>query len=311
MNETSVRRTAGNGSHSAARNPLLWILGMLCVAAAFGVAYWAFVLTATGQQADNNALRGAIAYLDADTARRPALALLGELPTVSAGIGLLALALAAAVRRSLFAPAVAALAFGAAVLSSQVLKLVVLDRPDKDISEATVNSFPSGHSTFAAASMVAVFLVTSPRWRPLVATGGGLYAALAGSATFVLGWHRPADILAAYLLAVFWGLLGGLVILRRQASWNVWRGSSDHWASARAWVAVLWIPGVVSLGGAAAAYWFVAHARGETGTEGLGWYLVAGVLLIVGSALFLFGLGSAFFSNQTRAPQTTRRRPQR
>ena len=34
-------------------------------------------------------------------------------------------------------------------------------------------------------------------------------------------------------------------------------------------MAVLWIPGVVSLGGAAAAYWFVAHARGETGTEGL------------------------------------------
>lgn len=300
MNDTRVLTAVGRGSHRAARSPALWILGMLCIAAAFGAAYWAFVLTATGQQADDNALRGAIGYLKADAARRPALAFLGELPAVSGGIGVVVLAAAAVVRRNVFAPVVAALAFGAAVLSSQVLKHLVLDRPDKNISEATVNSFPSGHTTFAAASMVAVFLVTTPRWRPFVAACGGLYAALAGGATFVLGWHRPADILAAYLLAVFWGLLGGLVILRGQPAWNVWRGSAAHWASGRVWVVLLWLPGLLGLSGAGATYWFVAHARGATGTEGLGWYLVSGILLIFGSALFLFGLGSVFFSQQTR-----------
>ena len=33
---------------------------------AFAAAYWGFVQTATGQLADDNALRGAVAYLDAD-----------------------------------------------------------------------------------------------------------------------------------------------------------------------------------------------------------------------------------------------------
>lgn len=300
MDDTQVIPVVGGGSHRAAPNPALWIFGMLSVAGAFAAAYWGFVLTATGQLADDNALRGAVDYLAADSARRPALAFLGEMPAVSAGIGALALLAAAIARRGVFAPAVAGLAFAAAVASTQVLKHFILDRPDKNISEASVNSFPSGHTTFAAASMVAVFLVTSPRWRPLVAALGGLYAALAGVATFVLGWHRPADILAAYLVAVFWGLLGGLVILRREPGWNAWFGPEGHWASARLWQALSWVPGVVGLLGSVAVYWFIAEGGAAEGGEGLGWYLISGVLFIIGSANFLFALGGAFFSQQTR-----------
>ncbi|GER22507.1 hypothetical protein NCCP1664_10040 [Zafaria cholistanensis] len=301
MIRTKAHPPRRGASHRAAPHPALWILGMLCVAAAFGAVYWGFVLTVTGQLADETALRGAEAYLGADAARRPALAFLGYLPEASAVIGALALLAAAVVRRSVWGPAVAAAAFAASVLSAQVLKHLVLERPDKDISAASVNSFPSGHTTFAAAAMVAVLLVASPRWRPLVAALGGLYAAVAGMATLVLGWHRPADILGAYLVAAFWGLLGGLVLLRREPWWNVWDGPDAHWASARLWQAVLWVPGLGGLAGAVAVYQLAIGPPALQGTAGLlGWHLLAAVLFIGGSAAFLFGLGSAFFAQQTR-----------
>ncbi|MEE1621261.1 phosphatase PAP2 family protein [Zafaria sp. J156] len=298
MKTQRMPRVGGRGT--PVLRPIWWILGMLAVAGVFSAAYWGFVLTATGQRADELALRGA-AYLDADLARRPALALLGDLPAAAAILLAVAVLAAAIARRDLVVPAIALAGFGAAVASTQLLKHVVLERPDKNISEASMNSFPSGHTTFAAAAMVAVFLLCSPRWRPLAAVFGGFYAAAAGGATFVLGWHRPADILAAYLVAAFWGLLAGLVIVLREPGWNTWNGPGSHWAAARAWTTLLWVPGVLGIAGAIVVYWRVSAALAPGSEGSLLGHLLAGVLFIVGAASFLFALGSAFFSWQTSA----------
>jgi membrane-associated phospholipid phosphatase len=301
MKDTEELPLVGGPGRRPGANPSLWILCMVLLAGVFGVSYWAFVLTATGQQADDNALRGAIDYLSGDNTRRTALSFLEKMPLASGVICALALLVAALVRRDAFAPAVAAVSFGAAAGSTQLLKHVFLERPDKNISEATMNSFPSGHTTVAAAAMVAVFLVVSPRWRPLVAAAGGLYAAVTGISTFVLGWHRPSDIVAAYLIAAFWGVLSGLVILRRRPAWNTWRGPGDHWASAGLWQAVLWIPGIIGALGTVGTYLFAVQVLGGASSASLGWYLVCGVLFIIGATGCVFGLLGALFSAQTRA----------
>lgn len=300
MNDTREIPVIGGQPHRAAGNPGLWILAMLLVAGLFGVAYWAFVLTATGQQADEDALRGATAYLHNDTARAAALSFLNQLPLISGVVAVVALAVAAIIRRSLRAPIVAALAFAAATGSTQLLKHFILDRPNLGISEATGNSFPSGHTAVAASALIAVFLVTSPRWRPLIATCGGLYAAVTGISTFALGWHRPSDVVAAYLVAGFWGLLAGLIILRRQSDWNQWKGPDSHWASSGIWPTLLWFPGILGFIGSAAVYLFVTHLGPTAGTTALSWFLVSGALLIIGAAGCLFGLLCGVFSHQTR-----------
>ncbi|MGP5071749.1 phosphatase PAP2 family protein [Arthrobacter rhombi] len=300
MNETREIPIQGGPPHRAARNPGLWILAMLLVAGLFSLAYGAFVLTATGQQADDDALLGATAFLDSDTARAAALSFLNQLPLISGIVALVALLAAAILRRDLQAPIVAALSFGAAVGSTQVLKHLVLVRPNLGISEATGNSFPSGHTTVATSALIAVFLVTSPRWRPLIATCGGLYAAVTGISTFALGWHRPSDVVAAYLVAGFWGLLAGLIILRRQPGWNRWKGPDSSWSSSGIWPTLLWFPGILGFLGSAAVYLFVTHLGPTAGTSARSWFLVAGALLIIGAAGSLFGLLCGVFSHQTR-----------
>lgn len=300
MNDTMEIPVVGGAPHRAARNPGLWILAMLVLAGLFGVTYWAFVLTPTGQQADDDALRGAIAFVDQGRTRSAAVSFLNDLPLVSGAIAFVSLVIAAIVRRSLYAPVVAALAFGVAAGSTQVLKHLVLTRPDMGISEATMNSFPSGHTTVATSALIAVFLVTSPRWRPLIATCGGLYAAVTGISTFALGWHRPSDIVAAYLVAGFWGLLAGLIILRRQPAWNRWDGPDAFWASSGTWPTLLWFPGVVGFIGAAGIYFFVSQRGPTAGTTEQNWFLVCGALLVIGAAGCLFGLLSGIFSHQTR-----------
>ena len=61
-------------------------------------------------------------------------------------------------------------------------------------------SFPSGHSTMAAAlATFAVLMLWHTRWRWLAVTLGGLYALLVGYSRLVLGVHYPTDVLAGWM----------------------------------------------------------------------------------------------------------------
>jgi membrane-associated phospholipid phosphatase len=61
-------------------------------------------------------------------------------------------------------------------------------------------SYPSGHTTFATSIVFAFLLVSSPRWRPWMASVAGLVSALFAISVVIVGGHRPADPVGA----IFW-----------------------------------------------------------------------------------------------------------
>jgi membrane-associated phospholipid phosphatase len=150
-----------------------------------------------------------------------------------------------------------AVAFGAILLivganvTTQVLKLL-LDRPELgvDVERAAAgNSLPSGHTTVAAAVVVALLLVLPARLRGPVGVIGAVAAAFVGVATLSAGWHRPSDVVAALLVVGVWASVAGLFILVAQR----YHGDAVYGPPNRVAVGMLALAGLVQLGGAALA----------------------------------------------------------
>jgi undecaprenyl-diphosphatase len=81
------------------------------------------------------------------------------------------------------------------------------------------SAFPSGHTTAAAALLLAIALVLAPRFaRPhlrfAVIGGCGLVAAGVGAARLVLGVHWLTDVVAGWFLGAAWAL--GVVLIAEQ-----------------------------------------------------------------------------------------------
>ena len=193
-------------------------------------------------------------------------------------------------RKDFVRPVVAGLSILGASLTTQVLKHVVLERPDMNISAATVNSFPSGHTTFAAAAMMSLFLVSPVALRPLVALCGWSYAAIAGASTLVLGWHRPSDVVAAFLVAGFWTLLAGLVLrhLHGPDDGKIPEGPGVAGKSSRAFSACSKAGAVLFGAGLGLALLLPHPTSGKVPDSVLLLFLGSGLALILGSA-FLIG----------------------
>lgn len=191
-------------------NPDRFAAAALGIAVLFTVLYLFFVRTHDGQVVDQ------LAYDGADYGWRTVTPftrrLLDALPAVSGVIGLVLTMVVALVRRSLLSLVVAVGAAAAAAATTQILKYGVLDRPDFGVEGFSDNSFPSGHTTVAAASALAVFLVSSPRARPAVGAWGTAFTVLAGVSTLANQWHRPSDVIAALLVVAFWGCVAGAVL---------------------------------------------------------------------------------------------------
>jgi membrane-associated phospholipid phosphatase len=186
---------------------------LLACAALTGLAvpllYGLAVRTHEGQRIDDRSLdalspeRNPIAYGAAedllDTISVTSLALLG--------LVMIALAL---LRGRLAVAVAAAVAIVGANVTTQVLKHG-LERPELVPTEVGANSFPSGHATVAMSLALGLVLVAPSALRPLAATLGGVYAAAIGAAVLLLAWHRPSDVLGAYLVAACWCALAGAV----------------------------------------------------------------------------------------------------
>lgn len=229
-------------------------LGPFVVAALAALAgvlgtYLFFVRTTTGQYIDESALVEAT-QLYGGAAARAALRFLDYLPAISAAVGALALGYAALVRRRWLASVVALAAAVGANLATQVLKSDLLTRPFRGVETIMENSLPSGHTTVAASAAAAVFLVASPRWRPAAAFAGGTYAVGTGVATLVNQWHRPADVVAAFLVVAAFMAPAAWIVLRTGPTWNTWDGFGSHVGSSRLWIA---LPTLAGLGAAALA----------------------------------------------------------
>jgi membrane-associated phospholipid phosphatase len=181
--------------------------------AGFLFTYFTLVWTSFGQKAENAAL--------------PELSLQRSWASnVDMAILVAAVLVILAARRKAFPPL---LVLGGSVLVAQVLKLHVLVRPELD-DEAVLlhNSFPSGHTTAAVASVIAVTMAVPSRFALAVAVPGAIGAGAVAAETVSLGWHRLSDTLGAALLVSALAFLvlrrwtAGLVVPPAIAAGGVW-----------------------------------------------------------------------------------------
>ena len=274
-----------------------WVVLLLALTACLWVTFHHFVLSSRGQVLDHAALASATARLQ--SLHEASVSLLADLPIVVATLAAIGFLVLTLWRRRWAASLIVALTFGAANLTTQVLK-VILERPDfpNGVPYYTGNSLPSGHATFATAAFVAVFLLVAPRWRSTVAFFGAIFATVIGVATFLDGWHRPADIIAAYLVVGLWALIGGFIIYRVSRQWNVISPRSNAQYASMPEV-VLWLMAFIGLGGAIAVVFFSGGSESlPNNLDGFvpsaRWFLF-GALLIGGSASLVFGVLASFF----------------
>ncbi|MCZ2404709.1 phosphatase PAP2 family protein [Paenarthrobacter sp. Z7-10] len=113
-----------------------------------------------------------------------------------------------------------ALAFGSTVavgwVSSEIGKVAVARlRPPGSVTHALIlenghDSFPSGHTAFAAALVWGAILILArtPRQRAITAVIGGLFAVSVASSRLYLGVHYPTDVAGSLLIStaaiLFW-----------------------------------------------------------------------------------------------------------
>jgi membrane-associated phospholipid phosphatase len=85
-------------------------------------------------------------------------------------------------------------------------------------------SFPSGHTTAAAAAALASILLAPPAWRDRVLPMLALLPGMVGVASVGEGGHFPSDVAAGYLVAVVVAaLVGGTGrLLRGDSTWARW-----------------------------------------------------------------------------------------
>ncbi len=189
----------------------LFSASAIALAVAFaGVAFF-FVMTRTGQGIDQSAFNGA--RLGQRTVAPVALTLLDAIPITGVAIAVVVAIIVVMFRRNFRVLVVGVVAAGLANVATQLVKNVFLARPDLGVSGYAENSLPSGHTTLAASAALVVFLVSSPRFRPLVGVVGAIFATAVGVATLANQWHRPSDVIAALLLVAFFGCLAGLALL--------------------------------------------------------------------------------------------------
>ncbi len=193
------------------RRVALFSASAIALALAFvGVAFF-FVTTRSGQLVDQSAFNGA--RLGQRTVAPVTLSLLDALPIAGVAIAVVVAIIVVMFRRNFRVLVVGVVAAVLANILTQLVKSVLLIRPDLGVSGYAENSLPSGHTALAASAAMVVFLVSSPRFRPLVGAVGALFTAVVGVATLANQWHRPSDVIASLLIVSFFGCLAGLVLL--------------------------------------------------------------------------------------------------
>lgn len=186
----------------------------LCLAALVGV--WALAVHVPAAQARDGALLRhflSLSSLHVDHAAEMLVHTLNPLPFSFWAATLICVALARGrPRAALAAAAVMALA----VVSSETLKPLLASEPRFFVGPA---SWPSGHSTAAAALAVGAVLVAPDRWRPLVGLAGVVFAVTVGTALLMLGLHMPSDVLGGYLVVGLWTALAVAALRAAERRW--------------------------------------------------------------------------------------------
>jgi membrane-associated phospholipid phosphatase len=183
------------------RGRALWpLLGLSLVSLiGFWVVYAIFVHTYHGQRVDDEALAGrAVAERGTDAA----LHLLNTITVGSLVVAVAVLVAQALIRRRPDLSLVAAALIGASVLSAELLKHVLLTRPELAVGPLPHPSYPSGHTAVAFSVGVAATLCVPVHLRRRTALIAVAYASAIGIATVAAGWHRPSDAAGSLLLVI-------------------------------------------------------------------------------------------------------------
>jgi membrane-associated phospholipid phosphatase len=161
--------------------------------------YVFFVRTTLGQELDNAALIGA--EHEPQGVITEAWDLLDIISVASLALACVVIGVVALLRRR-FALAFAALTtIAVANVATQLLKRVLLERPDL-IGAGEANSLPSGHATVAATVAVGLVMVTAPRWRSVVALVSVVFPIAVAVDVVTASWHRPSDSIAAFCIVL-------------------------------------------------------------------------------------------------------------
>lgn len=178
-------------------------------------AFVALVVYSQATEAGQRRDQAAMETIDADTGTvSELLSGLGYVSIGSTAIALVVCIALALLRRRYAAAAGAAMIVAGANLTTQVLKRVVIER--QDFGYLSVPSLPSGHTTVVISIVLAALLIAPHGTRFAITFIGSILATLVGASTVVAGWHRPADVLAALLVALAWGALVALVLSMRR-----------------------------------------------------------------------------------------------
>jgi hypothetical protein len=164
------------------------------------VVYVLLVHTALGQRFDNAALLGS--HEQQVSTRTNDISRLQRITADSFAVVLAVLVVLGLVRRRPRLGIGVAVAAGIAVVGTDLLRKVILDRPLLVHSDRffPVNTFPSGHTATAIACALALVVVSPPAWRGISAVLAGSYAWFTAAAVQTAGWHRPSDAIGAAFL---------------------------------------------------------------------------------------------------------------
>ncbi len=190
---------------------------LLAVGSAVGflAVYLVTVRTTPGREFGDASLRGAL--LIQDGVARTVDSALGVVSAATLLAGLALIVLIALVRLRRVSGLTAAALLVTANGATWLLKTQLLSRPDLGLSEvtpATHNSLPSGHTTAVFSVAVALMIVVPARLRRPLGLVGGVFAVLIALATMSAGWHRAGDSIAAFLNVGFWaGVASGVMVL--------------------------------------------------------------------------------------------------
>lgn len=180
------------------------LLAAVWSAATLGVLYVVCVRTVEGQFHENALHSRALATPDGNGVwwLEQLFSVTTRLEPRHLVVGLVAVAVLGLLRGKPSRAALGVLVAGGTLALTELLKLVVLTRPD--LSErygAFANSLPSGH-TSAVLGLALGLVVAAPRFlRTPLALLGAVAAGAMGAFVIDDGWHRVSDVLASALVA--------------------------------------------------------------------------------------------------------------
>jgi len=169
-------------------------------------------------------------------------------------LGALSAAGFAARRRRQVATAIVAVA--SANVATQFLKLALAHPRFHPVLAAQIEpaAFPSGHATAAMSLALAAVIVSTPRWRPVVAAAGCAYVLSLVTAILALGWHYPSDALGGLLVAsgsAFGAVGASRALAGRESGGTSLESLAAYAPPRRAWAALAGAGALIALARAA------------------------------------------------------------